>query len=337
MKHFLVTIILGFVFLIAIFVLLVVIPASKGRSVVPEQKKEDIKSDQIAKASSKSGKVKTDRKLNLIEKKRASTEHILKTYYDSGVVSSEWQFKDGKMEGRAKMYDSNGALFREMAFSEDELQGTARTFYPNGSIKTACRYAESRLEGACREFYPNGALWIRMEFKEGKMTGPPAVYSETGDVEKAVLKASEFAMAYSGGGEALGEDRILPNDGRSLLRTYYAGGKTVSSEWNMKDDQFEGVGRLFDEKGNVTKEMMFAAGVLSGPLRAYDASGNMRSEMTFLNGAAEGTAKDDYPNGVRWVSTSFLEGKMNAPPMAYSESGKIFETVPSATLAFGDK
>ena len=65
---------------------------------------------------------------------------ISKSYYPSGAVKAEWNYKGGNREGISKSYYESGALKWEGNFKNGKLDGISKTYYPSGALKWEVHY-----------------------------------------------------------------------------------------------------------------------------------------------------------------------------------------------------
>lgn len=104
---------------------------------------------------------------------------VLKSYYQSGAVSSEWEFKNGRLHGRGVFYHANGKPWIETQFAEGAAAGVSLSSAADG----ARIQEESMLTGPAagseiRAYYPDGKLfWVL--FREETKATPPLFQLQT--------------------------------------------------------------------------------------------------------------------------------------------------------------
>ena len=93
---------------------------------------------------------------------------VLQNINEKGVLESEAEYKDGKMNGFSKLY------------------------YPNGKLKSEATFKNDVQEGIQKDYHENGKLSIEMTFKNGKPDGLAKAYDESGKlIQQATFKNGE--------------------------------------------------------------------------------------------------------------------------------------------------
>lgn len=306
MKHFIITILIGFALIALLLVRVIGIDQDAGTQLSKVSGKTKSGKSTRDSHGSKSGKMKSNADAKQIKLNDGALEHVLKTYYDSGVLSSEWPFKNSKLEGSAKLYYPNGATWREISFKAGQPDGSARSFYSNGLVLSDGDFTNSLPDGVKQQYYANGVPWFVIEYEEGRIA-QITVYSEDGTPAK--------------------EDSIhLPSSLTRVTRkqTFYKNGKP-SSEWIYQNGLLEGTARIFRNDESIEQELVFEAGQANGTWKSFDEKGMLRSQMNYVDGLLEDYARIYYPSGRLWVETKYKNGRMVGIPQAFSETGKLFE------------
>lgn len=111
------------------------------------------------------------------------------THFRNGVVSSVWDFQEGRIAGPVSFYYPNGDLWKEIPFLQGRMSGPVKTFYPGGRLWSEIPHASGRPEGIGVFYYPDGRLWAEISFKEGRMAGTPRAYSQKKDLSDGLPEA----------------------------------------------------------------------------------------------------------------------------------------------------
>jgi len=61
---------------------------------------------------------------------------IVKDYYESGELKTEWMCKDGHLNGITNLYYINGQLQKESNYINDERQDITTSWYEGGELKS---------------------------------------------------------------------------------------------------------------------------------------------------------------------------------------------------------
>lgn len=108
--------------------------------------------------------------------------------YEEGVLRSESEYKDGKLEGLFRAFHKNGNLMVEATHKNEKLVGSIKTYYDNGELKLESFNDEKgRCHGERKTYFRNGTLESITICQEGEWVGIGKDYYESG-----VLKAERF-------------------------------------------------------------------------------------------------------------------------------------------------
>ena len=328
MRKFVGTIAIGFVLIAALFIRLIGIqreePARRSKKKSSQSSTQSnlrAKNADPTSLAFKQGRIKV-KALDDFEVQKTDPEQVLKNYYESGVLSSEWPFKRGRLEGSVRLYYANGARWKEMTFKANQLEGEMRSYYPSGALLSSTHYANGAPDGPARQFYPGGALWIETVYASGK-TLETRPFSENGNSPQEKTESERTAFQ-----EGIQEFYSAPvrNQQNKVKYTYYQSG-VPSAEWNYEHGVLEGMSKVLGVGGEVFEEMNFKEGAPDGVWLSYDGNGVLREEVNYSSGDRDGFSKVYYQSGKLWVQTQYARGRMAGFPKAYSEGGKIFQEV----------
>ena len=73
-------------------------------------------------------------------------------YYRNKQVASLWNFKDGKLNGKASYYDVEGNLRQEASFKDNMLDGKTCLYDKKGVLKESATFRKGNLMGDVRRF-----------------------------------------------------------------------------------------------------------------------------------------------------------------------------------------
>ncbi len=106
-----------------------------------------------------------------------------KSYFKSGKILQEYNFKKGKRDGTAIRYYETGEKETVWEFKNDILiSGIA--YYSTGEKRTDFKYKDGIPEGISTEYYKNGKKKIEWNYKNGKLSGESIEYFENGNVKR---------------------------------------------------------------------------------------------------------------------------------------------------------
>ncbi len=102
---------------------------------------------------------------------------VKRTFWDSGTLSSEVNYKDGLREGSYKM------------------------FYPTKQLKIDCYFVNDKLNGPYKSYYRNGQLSFESNFIDGLMEeGVYKTYYITGQKKEETSILNYHTIYYDGEG-----------------------------------------------------------------------------------------------------------------------------------------
>ncbi len=112
-------------------------------------------------------------------KERESRERqgISKTFFKSGTLQGQCEYKDDDYCGVRTLYYENGIR----CFEEDHSSGSEKEFYPSGQVKVARQYVEEKLHGLVKIWYANGSLEMEGKYEKGKPVGKCKSWNEEGE------------------------------------------------------------------------------------------------------------------------------------------------------------
>ncbi len=227
-------------------------------------------------------------------------------FYPSGMLKTEVNYTDDKMNGYYKEYSAKGSLLNTTKYINGVLQTNVpelakldvkTTYYDNGAVKFTATYKDGVAEGIQREFSPEGKVIAAKVFVEGMLTGE-------GILDTAGRQQGPWVEYHPNGqikskGEYLNGRRI----GEWIF--YYANGKV-------------------EQKGKYDKK-----GKAQGPWKWYYETGNLWREETYRNDLQDGTMteySDNGPDSVKVITKGdYVDGLKEGPWMLelpdYREEG----------------
>jgi len=109
----------------------------------------------------------------------------LKSYYQNGNISREFEIEHGEFVNSYVRYFSNGKIESKSTYYNDEKNGENILYYPNGNVKEYSNFILGNYHGVYKKYYENGQLETEYTYVNDEAFGPYRVYSEHGDqIEK---------------------------------------------------------------------------------------------------------------------------------------------------------
>ncbi len=81
-----------------------------------------------------------------------------KYYYESGIISEEYSYKNGVAHGLSRSYYESGSLEKEGHFVDGLENGTWKIYYENGQLLVEGNFNMGQRRGVWKVFYKSGAL-----------------------------------------------------------------------------------------------------------------------------------------------------------------------------------
>ena len=107
---------------------------------------------------------------------------VVKEYYESKKLKSEYYYKDNKLEGTIKQYYESGLLREESNYKKGKLDGKYRNYYTTGSLGGEWSYKNGKREGVTKFYWENGNTKAERIFKDGKQEGVCRRYYNSGEL-----------------------------------------------------------------------------------------------------------------------------------------------------------
>jgi antitoxin component YwqK of YwqJK toxin-antitoxin module len=171
--------------------------------------------------------------------------------YPNGVLESEWNYKNGKLNGLCKEYYPKGNLKGYWFCENDKMQGEAKFFYSNGTLLWEGLYINGRLEGISKEYYKDGKPKRVDNYKKGINDGVSRLYFPNGNLkwERNFINGKRHCAnkEYYENGQLYLEGYF--NKGKGNFKEYYQNG-TLMGEANY-DNGVVSYTKKYDSGGNL--------------------------------------------------------------------------------------
>lgn len=148
--------------------------------------------------------------------------------------------KTGKHNGLYTVTDSTGLVMERGILNQGVANGFRELLYPDGTIKVRERYNQGQLDDLYEFFYPNGKIELMGYYVQGAMYGQWRKYTENGELMEQVTMAN--------------------NEEMGPFTEYHPNGKIQAEGTYLHGPYEEGTLKLYDESGQLQKEMFCKAG-----------------------------------------------------------------------------
>lgn len=93
---------------------------------------------------------------------------VLQNINEKGILESEAEYKDGKMNGFSKLYYPNGKLQSEATFKDNVQVGVQKDYYESGKLKAEVPYKNGKVDGVAKAYDETGKVIEQATFKNGE-------------------------------------------------------------------------------------------------------------------------------------------------------------------------
>lgn len=214
-----------------------------------------------------------------------------KLFYESGELSSELIYVDGKLEGNQKSFHKSGSIKSSYNAVNGNVDGTYKAFYESGKIEVVENW-ENGNKLDYQSFHENGATKITFKLENGKIHGEWKSFYDNGNREQ--------------------ESNFINGDREGLLRNFDINGKlTFISKWRNNKKYFE---ETFYENGQIKSSYGISyledgSTVISGNYKFFNESGILIEDENFNEkGNYDGQTKNFDSQGKILSVSEWVDG-----------------------------
>lgn len=287
---------------------------------------------------SKENYVITEIEVAGFKQKIGGIEGTKQTFYKSGKVKSEEEFRRGLKNGISREFYEDGKPKEFSEYKENKYNGKVNKFWPNGKPKEQSYYVNGQRNGKFKAFHDNGAQHVTGQFHNGLMTDLWRFYAS----DRKLQKEGNYKIQKFGSGAKA--KMTSKESGFWIFYTYVNGRKLKAMELTLNGGMIQGKCRLY-ENGKLVGE-----GEMTGiPKALYDVYKNNKKVGTIEAGEAppddpqkmitykwDGQWRTPKKNGL-WIElyagrgtkkfeANFMMNKMNGRYTEYYPDGKIKAT-----------
>lgn len=246
------------------------------------------------------------------------------SYYNSGQVSEESNWKEGVKQGSQVTYYPNGKVKETKTFIDGEEDGYVKDYYINGQLNSeGWKVKDKRQQSylyynavgdlTAREYFLNDELQGYSEFFEPKRKVPTSEYKyDNGWIESIIQ--------YDSTGATLCENKFAKGSGPLI---YKYPDKKKSSEGAYQHYYLEGPYTYYYFDGSLSAEGFFRNNERDSTYKSYYYGGVLAIEGKYNNGEKTGAWKYYYENGKKREEENYVEGKLNGENKLYLSNGSL--------------
>ncbi|MCW3103549.1 MAG: hypothetical protein JWO09_1989 [Bacteroidetes bacterium] len=224
-----------------------------------------------------------------------------KEFYPTGVVKTEVNYTDDKMNGYFKEYSPKGSLVNTTKYINGALQTNVpelakldvkTTYYENGAVKFTATYKDGVAEGIQREFSPEGKVVGAKLYSEGVLTGEGIL--DTAGRQQGMWTEYHPNGQIKSKGEYLNGKRI----GEWVF--YHPNGKVEQKGKYDKKGKAQGTWKWYYESGNLLREENYRNDLQDGMMTEYSDAGpdsvKVITKGEYVDGQKEGPWTLELPD-----------------------------------------
>ena len=293
-------------------------------------------------------------------------------YTAEGLKSSEGYFnKDGYKDGKFISYYNSGSVSEESNWKAGVKEGTQINYYPDGKISKSTSYKNGEEDGYVKDYYANGTMSSEGWRVEGNRQQQYLYYNVVGDLTTKEYFQNEELNGYSEflepgnkasieyfyktgwlkrltqfdtTGKPLSENIFEKGNGPIIYKypngkhssegsyqyymlngpyTYYFFDGSLSATSFYKNDQRDSIYKSYYYGGILRTEGKFNSGLKVGKWKYYYSNGKIREEENYIAGNLEGVSKIYNPDGSIDKTITYKNNELNGPYDIYGEKGQL--------------
>ena len=168
--------------------------------------------------------------------------------------------------GNWKFYNEDGVLTSEYNYISGQLNGLLKDFYPNGKIKAEENYVNGVLHGVNKQYSlvltaNSDEVYLEKEllWKNGKLNGLQHIFHSNGKIKEEVY--------YTNGQK------------NGARKTYFENG-ILATSCIYSNNKEEGIVKEYFANGNLQSESTYISGIVHGPIKKYHENGKLKLKAT---------------------------------------------------------
>ena len=249
-------------------------------------------------------------------------------YYPNGKLKQEGFYKDGELDGNYKRYTDTGELFQDYNYKNGSLDGVLKDYNGYGTLVGEYNYKDGKPYGEQLTYYDNGNLKTKRSVYYEMEEGLSETYNEDGTIATIKnylhgrLNGEHKEYIYPDGKQVLALEEHIDNGRRNGVYIKHDFNKHI--EANYVDDALDGKYKEYDGHNTLIKENNYKMGSLHGEQKIYDSLGRLVKIETRNDSVLEGPLKEYNPeNGKVILEANFSHGVLNGEFKKYTDDGRL--------------
>jgi len=218
-----------------------------------------------------------------------------RTYYPSGILKSEGNRKDNKLDSVWMFYSQSGLPTQLITYLNDRRNGVRKSFDEEGKIVQVEYFKDDVRTDRVEFFFPSGQLRELIPIDtigKGLEHGTGFLFDEE---DGRIIEVNTYVNGYLSGRERLNrKDKFGQRQG--MWRTFHPN-MTAHEDGRYRNDKKDGYWREYDDTGNLLQTLKYENGILVPEptelakidiKRTFHPNAQVRSVGSYLKGVEEG-------------------------------------------------
>ena len=116
------------------------------------------------------------KEIGYIEGKNLDFSGKFQFFNEEGILITERQYYQGKLEGLEKIFLEDGKLEEERTYKNNLIDGEEIYYYEDGKVAQKNQYIVGKIEGESLSYYDNGEISAKINYKNDKRDGVYFLY-----------------------------------------------------------------------------------------------------------------------------------------------------------------
>ena len=170
-------------------------------------------------------------------------EGYWKNYFESGILKSEGNRKGHALDSIWKFYNEEGILLEEIRYEGGKRNGITKRFDKEGFLVSSTPYSEDKRQGIGYTYFSNGAVQTETTYEQGAEDGLAYEFNDKGDI---------ITITTYKNGIFIKQEKINRKDSngdKEGLWKEFFDDRTVKSEGRYSNDRKNGYWKEYSKKG----------------------------------------------------------------------------------------
>ena len=253
-------------------------------------------------------------------------EGIETSFYNSGIVESITEYKEGLYDGKYESYFKNGKIKRKGIGLEGKNSGVWNTYYSDGKLHEKNNYDKGELTGANLEYAANNILLNEFKYRKGELIGYTFFNKKGKVIKEAKKKGGKFFYeGHSINGSITTEGLYNVKGGKQGIWKFFTDNGVLNSVGNYKDGKADGESIDYHGNGQIKTKCFYKNDTVQGYQSEYYENGVMSSQGNVNKGEFDKEWRSYYKDGTLYAINYYHKGKFHGTQKFYSIEGELVQ------------